>query len=379
MKPGARKKAFIALGIAIVGVSVWYFGFKESGESINSRTERLAVDSLANELSEPETVFRPPEPNKENTKTIDEFLGADLKEQFDEVAAAYEYTARYPANSQVVRDQELVAPKKPFEESEVTLKFPDIDGNELPVSLSAATDKFQYFNGDKIAARLQVIGAEENASIRASAVIVSPAGVELSQEKTLSFYTGGNNEFRTEFDSQVFSQDDIASEMLVRFTVDINDQNLAATVPFKYATASARLDSIPYSRVEGEFLDIPLQFTVFESGYYFVDAILDDANSSRPLVQLQAEGRMSNGNDVLILRAHQQALKDAGSQGPYSVRVRSAFRGANSNEIADTPVSLPIIPFGIPGVPFSEYDDVQYSDSEVQQRIEFLRGLGNQN
>jgi len=177
----------------------------------------------------------------------------------------------------------------------------------------------------------------------------------------------------------VFSQDDVTSEMLVRFTVDINDQNLAATVPFKYATASARLDSIPYSRVEGEFLDIPLQFTVFESGYYFVDAILDDANSSRPLVQLQAEGRMSSGNDVLILKAHQQALKDAGSQGPYNVRVRSAFRGANSNEIADTPVSLPITPFGIPGVPFSEYDDVQYSDSEVQQRIEFLRGLGNRN
>jgi len=183
MKPRARKKAFIALGIAIVGVSVWYLGFKESGEAINSRAEKLATDSLVNELSEPETVFRPPQPNKENTKTIDEFLGADLKEQFDEVAAAYEYTARYPANSQVVRDQELVEPKKPFEESQVTLKFPDIDGNELPVSLSAATDKFQYFNGDKIAARLQVIGAEENASISASAMIVSPAGVELCSLK----------------------------------------------------------------------------------------------------------------------------------------------------------------------------------------------------
>ena len=377
MAMGTRKKFFIGvIGIAVAGL-VWHMGFRQT-ELLNPYASKDKQDDIQYEKQLPDKVVSsPPIQNELNTKTIDEVLGADLADKFDEVADAYEQTARYPANSQVVVDAELVAPRKPFEQSEVELTFPDGEGGALPVSLAAATEKFQYLDGEKITARVIVSGIEENEPINVSAVVVSPAVGELGEVSSLNSYAGSDNEFRAEFDSQLFAKKSVSDEMLVKFMVDVGDQSLVATVPFKYGTAAARLDSIPYSRAEGEYLLIPLQFTVFDSGYYFVDAILDDATSARPLIQLQTEGRMKSGNDVLILRAHQQALKDAGSQGPYTLRIRNAFRGAQANEVADTPVAIPSTGFGLPGVEFSEYADVQYSDAEIQQRIEFLRSLGN--
>ena len=377
MAMGTRKKFFIGvIGIAVAGL-VWHMGFRQT-ELPNPQASKDKQGDIQYEKQLPDKVVsNPPIQNELNTKTIDEVLGADLADKFDEVAHAYEQTARYPANSQVVVDAELVAPRKPFEQSEVELTFPDGEGGALPVSLAAATEKFQYLDGEKITARVIVSGIEENEPINVSAVVVSPAVGELGEVSSLNSYAGSDNEFRAEFDSQLFAKKSVSDEMLVKFMVDVGDQSLVATVPFKYGTAAARLDSIPYSRAEGEYLLIPLQFTVFDSGYYFVDAILDDATSARPLIQLQTEGRMKSGNDVLILRAHQQALKDAGSQGPYTLRIRNAFRGAQANEVADTPVAIPSTGFGLPGVEFSEYADVQYSDAEIQQRIEFLRSLGN--
>lgn len=377
MSRDSRKKVYVSVAVIMVAVLVWFMGFKQTDTTNLSVDNKDVVEPSAPALESPEVAVRPPQPDDTNSKTIDEVFGEDLADKFDQVADAYEQSARYPANSQVVRDADLVAPKKPFEESQVDLSFPDQDGGELPLSLSAATEKFQYLNGEKITARLIINGAEENAAISASAIVVSPGIGNISSQKSLDSTAEINNEFRTEFDSQLFPEKGLSSELMIRFTVDVNDQNLVATVPFKYGIASARLDSIPYSRAEGEYLLIPLQFTVFESGYYFVDAILDEANTSRPLVQLQTEGRMSNGNDVLLLRAHQQALKDAGSEGPYTLRVRTAFRGADVNEVADAPVVLPNTGFAIPSVGFAEYEDVQYTDAEVKQRIEFLRGLGN--
>lgn len=377
MAMGTRKKFFIGvIGIAVAGL-VWHMGFRQT-ELPNPQASKDKQGDIQYEKQLPDKVVSsPPIQNELNTKTIDEVLGADLADKFDEVAHAYEQTARYPANSQVVVDAELVAPRKPFEQSEVELTFPDGEGGALPVSLAAATEKFQYLDGEKITARVIVSGIEENEPINVSAVVVSPVVGELGEVSSLNSYAGSDNEFRAEFDSQLFAKKSVSDEMLVKFMVDVGDQSLVATVPFKYGTAAARLDSIPYSRAEGEYLLIPLQFTVFDSGYYFVDAILDDATSARPLIQLQTEGRMKSGNDVLILRAHQQALKDAGSQGPYTLRIRNAFRGAQANEVADTPVAIPSTGFGLPSVEFSEYADVQYSDAEIQQRIEFLRSLGN--
>ena len=367
----------IAIAMIVVIGLVWFLGFKESSIpepiEISKDIEIPNIDQPASTVN----AHKPPKPTAENTKAIDEVLGANLSEQFIAVADAYELTARYPANSQVVQDAELVAVKEPFEESEVNLKFPDGKGGELPLSLAAATEKFQYFDGEKINARLIVYGAQENDSINVSAVVLSPSAGEISPRKTLDSSATSNTQFQAEFDSQVFPENRTSSEMLIRFSVDVNDQSLVATVPFKYGKASARLDSVPYSRAEAEYLLIALQFSVFDSGYYFVDAILDDAQTSRPLIQLQTEGRMKAGNDVMLLRAHQQALKDAGSQGPYSLRVRTVFRGAEPNEIADSPVSVPLSGFVLPAVNFAEYENTQYTDEEVQQRIEFLRGLGN--
>ncbi|MFT6044542.1 MAG: hypothetical protein ACI9WC_000239 [Arenicella sp.] len=108
--------------------------------------------------------------------------------------------------------------------------------------------------------------------------------------------------------------------------MQVEEKNFVTTVPFFFSPSSANLENVALSRPAGPYLEIPLEYSVFQSGYYFVRAYLDDAASGKPLLLLQTEGRMTQGNSRLLLQAHHQALKDAGSPGPYRLRIRS-FRG----------------------------------------------------
>jgi hypothetical protein len=119
-----------------------------------------------------------------------------------------------------------------------------------------------------------------------------------------------------------------------------------------------------------------LQYNVFQDGYYFVKAILEDAEDSRPLIQLQSEGRLAQGNAILELRAHVSALKAQGSAGPYILRSVQTYRGAEVGETFDSPASTSQQRFSIPGFPLSDYEDAEHEDPLSTERIEFLRGLG---
>jgi len=84
---------------------------------------------------------------------------------------------------------------------------------------------------------------------------------------------------------------------------------------------------------------------------------------------------MSQGNDRLILKAHHQALKDAGSPGPYVLRVARSYRGGRPGEGNDVPTAISQSAYAIPAFAFENYDDIPYSDPEVQERLEALRSL----
>jgi len=197
----------------------------------------------------------------------------------------------------------------------------------------------------------------------------------------VNFERANFNEFRSIIDTRASAPGQIPREALLKLTVKLEDgRALTQTVPFFYnGSPSARVENIGARYQEGPFLHIPLQYNVFEAGYYFVDTILDDAETGQPLVQLQTEGRMQLGNGVLTLKAHIHALMDAGSAGPYRLRVVNTFRAGTFEESGDVAATVSQ-PFGyeLEGVPFSQYEDTPFVDPEVQERIEFLEQLGGE-
>ncbi|MBL4673403.1 MAG: hypothetical protein JKX81_14185 [Arenicella sp.] len=311
---------------------------------------------------------------KEPVEEFNPYESEVFKAQILQVADLYAESAKYPINSKPILNPNDAKIMQPFEETEVDTPFPSEDGTGK-IRLAAAVDKYQYFVGDPIDVRLQLTGAKEGVFTSAVATLSGPNG-DTPLSATMNPSDPTLTAFTTSFDTSIAPPALMSAEMLMKITVTVDDQQFFTTVGFRYALASAQLISISPVRQNAAELIIPLHYNVFQDGYYFVRAILEDAQDSRPLIQLQSEGRLAQGNAILELRAHISALKAQGSAGPYILRSVQTYRGAEVGETFDAPASTSQQRFSIPGFPFSDYDETEHEDPLAVERVEFLRGLG---
>ncbi|MEM7360741.1 MAG: hypothetical protein AAF431_16745 [Pseudomonadota bacterium] len=330
-------------------------------ENVLEATIAQNSKSASSESSDDEAMFDPYE---------DEAIRAQMMQ----VADLYEDTSKYPHFSQPITNPDTVKEIEPFEETETDTPFPSDEYDE-PIRLLASVDRYQYFQGETISVRLRIVGAPSDTFINASATVgaaQNDAPLSTPLNPTSSNYT----EFVGSLDTNVVPAHLLTTEMLLKVNVTIGEESMFTTVPFRYSQASAQLVTVPYSRIESEYLLIPLQYTVYRPGYYFANAILDDAGTGQPLLRLQAEGPMNQGNGVLMLKAHVRALKKMGSSGPYTVRSVKTYRGAEDGEVYDLPASGVRQRFEVQGFPFEQYEDSPYQDELAAERLEFLRNLG---
>ncbi len=368
---------------AVIVAGVWYLSAPGAPNSeVEEKIAKVPAKKITKEKPLAASSLVANKGTEEDESEEDPFQGREMKAQFLQVADLYEQNSRYPAGSIPVVGERFAEPIKPFEQAEVDTPYPTDKDDVDPIRISASVEKMEYFAGETIVARVLVSGGgvDEYSRIEAYGSVVSGSDAR-DTGLGVNFERVSFNEFRSVIDTQTVVPGQIPREALLSLTLKLEDgRTLAQTVPFFYnGSASARVENVVNSRQEGAFLLIPLQYNVFEAGYYFVDAILDDAESGQPLVQLQTEGRLQFGNGVLTLKAHIHALMDAGSAGPYRLRVVNTFRAGTFNETRDVAATVSR-PFGydVQGAPFEQYDDIAFVDPEVQERIEFLQQLGSE-
>jgi hypothetical protein len=368
------------LGVLII-VGVWYFS--APGEPLTTPEEKAEAAPKKEIISK--TVKSPiatsDKEAEEEVQEEDPFQGREMKAQFLQVADLYRLNSRYPVGSIPVVGERFAKPVEPFEQAEVDTPYPRDKDDLDPIRIIASVEKMEYFVGEPINARVMLKGGgiDEYSRINVFGSIMS-----VSQGRDIglgvNFEQVSFNEYRSAINTQAIAPGQMPREALLNVRVKLEDgRTLVQTVPFFYnGSPSARVENVVNSRQEGAFLLIPLQYNVFQEGYYFVDAILDDAATGQPLVQLQTEGRMQFGNGLLTLKAHIHALMDAGSAGPYRLRIVNTFRAGTFNETRDVAATVSR-PFGydVQGAPFDQYDDIPYDDPEVNERIEFLEQLGS--
>lgn len=373
------KRKLLVMGTLVVLVAglLAYLKYDRSDSTLTKTHAQLSDNAeQTNQFSSEQKSKTRINSNTDVVSEEDEFLSQQLKEELGWVAQAYEQQAKYPLTSRLVQDASLARSPKPFEEAKVDLQLPDEDGNLSPINLSASVDKIQYFMGETIAVRLLISGTEGNESISANANLKKLGAADLLPANVaLSDFDGNQSAFQTTINTSILNLPPSSHELVAKIMVQIDEKDYVTTVPFIFSQASAQLENVALSQPEGAFLNIPLEYSVFEAGYYFVSAYLDDAASGRPLLELQTEGLMNQGNQRLVLRAHHQALKDAGSQGPYFLRVMRSYRGGKPGEGNDVPTAISQRAYAIPAFAFENYDDIPYSDPEVEERLEALRSL----
>lgn len=298
-----------------------------------------------------------------------------VNEALQQAASQYADNIRFPIHSQPVRNLEDVRAFKPFEQSQVSTPFPEGSNDENPIRINAATDTFQYFLGDTINIKVEVIDAPNSALVTVEGTLSGSNG-EIAIEAPFIETNQGSNIFTNRIDTQQFNSALLSSEMLVKLNVVVGNRDLNTTVPFRYSIAAAQVSGVQQSRPEGPELIVPVELTVFEDGYYFIRGLLTDQATGRPLIQLQAESRLTTGRGIINLKAHISALQAQQSEGPYLLQNINGYRGAEVGEALDTPTSVTQPQFSLDGFPFTDYDSEEFIDTLAQERLEFLNNLG---
>jgi len=372
-----NKQSLIVLALLLlIGVVVWLWPHDESDNSVSDGMPHDEDELVFIEPAQRTVASQSNKPKEGIAQELEEdpYQDEAIRAQMLQVADLYAEAAKYPHTSQPIRNPDLAREPKPFQETEVDTPFP-IDGLDEPIRLLAAVDRYQYFSGDVITARLHVVGAPADTFVQAKATVSgrqgdTPLVTNLNPvDETLTNFTG-------QFDTKLVPPGVLSYEMLLKLQVEVGGETLFTTVPFRYSDAAAQLVAISYARQEAENLVVALQYSVFQAGYYFVRAVLEDAQTGQPLLQLQGENRLNQGNSTLPLRAHISALRAMGSEGPYVLRSIQTYRGAEQGEAYDVPASTSQARFEIPGFPFEQYDNIPYQDDVAEERLEFLRGFG---
>ena len=369
-----QKRVLISAFLSI-GVGVAYYLFSKP-EVVSEPVAKANQQKI--EVEEPiKPVVQPKIPAKESKP---EFLTEELLEQVSGIVDYYEAQSRYPVFSTPVLSQESLQIPEPFEVTEVDTPLFDENGEELTIKVSAAVDKYKYFVGDQIILRLNIGGLEENQSISATASLKQP-GSAIQLMPSLIELEATKPDFsamETRFDTNLIDPQHELGDLIVRVDLQIEDDVHVTTVPLVLSKSPpARLENLGLASVDGSFLDIPMEFSVTRAGYYFVQTYLYDQKSNLALLSLQTQGNLREGNDTLSLKAHVHALKDAGSEGPYYVKVHRIYKAVDPklNETSTANVSFSESNSSVAGFSFDNYVDEPYVDEQTQRRIAALREL----
>ena len=370
-----------SLAILIISFTLIFVVFWRADDSslinADSKTEQYLDTSPlpVNPVSTSQQETKQNKPASIEELLIEESIGSRMRD----VAVAYQQQNRYPHYSIPVIDQALAKSPQAFEVASVSSATFDEHGNALPFRLLAATDKPEYAVGESITLQVIVDGAEETSAIFATAVMKPTEGNQpLTIPQSLTPFNQAQAEFRTRFNTAGIQIEGDAQEFLAVITTEIEGREHLTSVPVVISQVSAELLNVDRVEQLDDFLAITLDFQVHQAGYYFVKAYLDDAKSEKALVSLQTEGRMGVGSESLVLKAHHQALKDAGSQGPYTLRIIRSFRGAKPGESNDVPTAISQQHYQIPEFAFDGYANIPYQDPIVERRIKALMALSSE-
>ncbi|QSP96365.1 hypothetical protein LPB19_08320 [Marinobacter salinisoli] len=373
-----RKWQFLATAVCslcLLVAATFYFAADSSPTSHQTMTAPTPAASAAPAKNQPDAPASQPgapqtagtDPEEEANPYEDEALKAHLMQ----VADLYAQNMAFPPFSRPIPKgadlNEFRADRSP---SSTALPFELM--NDETVRLSIDLDKYVYFSDELIPVAVTVISDK---GVEASAMTVRLADRQgnVLMSKEVTDYRG---QWLTALDTRRVRNDEWPEELQVQAVVTVSGEQLFVSTPIRYQSAVARLTGVQPSRVSGEYLVIPLDFSVQRPGYYFIGVNLYSQSTGEPLVHLEAEGPLGSPSAQLSLKAHIAALKVAGDEGPYLLNDVSITRAAEIGEAFDLYGMPDRSSFAVEGFEFGAFKDVPYEDPLQQERLEFLRSLG---
>jgi len=374
-----KKVAFGLSVFAVVSFGAWsLFGSGENTQiSIHDSLEMQKQSHIAFDTG---NLHQIAEKGQDSAPAIDLtglLSSPEVNKQIETAMQSYAEISKYPPHSQPIISKEHVYSFINASVPESSLPYP-FEGLETPIQLSLKLEKYNHFFGDKVKASIQLSDIPENAAVSSRSAlmdltgdVLAESGVEL--EDDASTYKS----MSVTFDTSAYDTGDWPLEVNLGAYIDVNGHQLFISAPFRINTTTATIESVGFSEVKSENLVIPVSLNVTLAGYYYVAGILYSAQSDQPLIHLETEGPLRSGLSSLSLKAHIQALKKGGDEGPYLLKNIRVERWSDATIPMDVAGQISQDSFTVEGYEFDAFEDIPYIDPLAEERIKLMEGLSS--
>lgn len=296
----------------------------------------------------------------------------EMKSRLRAIGNAYEGQASFPAFSQPISADELEG--KYRGNTPVASELPADLTDPASPGISILTDRFRYYPGDPLAANASISGLSREESSAVTARLLR--GGEVVAEASVTSVQGQAHSYYLDFSALHFGDVAWKEQLTIQATFSIRGQRYIRSATVEYVSTMASVDGVAQSRIQEEYLEIPVHVSTEKPGRHRLQANLYDASTGQPLVHLNAEDNVDSGGS-LVLKAHIAALKASGSEGPYTLGDLVFTRLPASPEYITEYGRVDQERYQVGGHSFDDYLDKPYVNQKAARIARELRRIGS--
>jgi len=291
------------------------------------------------------------------------------------VADVYEQRSKYAPYSLYLSSEQtdLINPNQSHESPRAY----DIGGQSVSILIKPKNYRFSI--GQKVEVDIQIKSSSEGLNTISSlgiAVMATRSKEQWPMKTVTDIEEKGQRSILAEFDPsselESFTEEDYV--IFVKATFN-GESPLTQSAPIKIVQSIAEITGLGTSRIEGNDLIIPINIDADVSGYYQVSASLFDVASNSAVSFLIAKQRLSSGSNTVNAKVQGLVLRDKGFTGPFRLQgitlVKKSERPGMPEEFGQSADS-----YNVEAVDLNDFESVPYEDPMTEQRLEFMRSIG---
>ncbi len=310
--------------------------------------------------------------SKPSPPTQERWVKAAIKHQMADISDAYEHSIQFPKYSKplAVTDWNLLNPQA------FIAKDRELDGAK-GISAAIVLDRYVVNQEQDLLVKVRVsTGLDTSIKVEKISVYLADNS---EQKHTLSLIDASPQKpskmYSAVLAAQAFSHLP-SGEKIMMADISFSDQQQAkVSAVFKLAANDATLTNLGEVYVEDAHLMIPAHFKVEKAGYYRVRANLFDVKSGKPVTHINAAFSLAKGDAMSVLKVHASTLRSQGFAGPYRLTdfniTHEPAQPGQKTRYGTSEKSA----YQVMGFEFSHYSDEPYTNSQNQQRLEFLKKM----
>ena len=367
------KKTLCLFTILITSSWLWKqdlsHSISHSQQAPTTTTKQKQITLNANHVEKSENKINE---NSQDHHINNIFIEKEAKARLVQISNSFAKDILYPENSKPIRNQDELNKYIP-NQSSTTRRATDIKNPESP-RISIKASKHQYFVCETILADANIEGLNNLQNLKVSGFllqegkIVANANVQRNSDNPSSY--------QLSFTDPANSVTNNSNSMRLVAQFNIDQQQYEIGTAIRYTHSVANIKYVGESFVNSAYLHIPVFINTTNTGYHMVSANLYDAKNEQPLVHLSEEKNLLSQNDFIELKAHVAALQSMAHQGPYELRDILLTRMPSRPNYVTEYGLVEKKHYLVNGFPFSDYEDIPYTDDATQERLEFLNQLG---